>query len=289
MIHGAIAAMRCPVDPVEKSGSVTLTNDTPYQPSMRRARRRCTLEAESGMGQLGLHPSSRPFEAEWLVARRAPFDSYCVASVVAGGFPAYVRILHPALGVDGERLGWADVARQSGRMMHRRVQFHAINRSSASGSEIAAGPPESGNLPPDLLRAACAALAEHTRTPDHCWFGLWNGYGWPQDTGTAAPSDWLNAACVHFPQRDYLLFEGGLDAATELGWKMSGGHFVAQSPNLLWPDDHAWCLASEIDLFCTLVGGSNALAENLLADPRLEVWRVFADDSVTARSDDQNR
>ena len=67
---------------------------------------------------------------------------------------------------------------------------------------------------------------------------------------------------------------------------MPGGGFVPQSPNLFWPRDRAWCVASEIDLFCTLVAGSNALAEKLIANPRLEVWRVFADDPVRWDSDD---
>lgn len=98
-----------------------------------------------------------------------------------------------------------------------------------------------------------------------------------------------SAPRVNLPYRDYLLFEGPLEAATELGWIMPGGGFVPQSPNLFWPHDHAWCVASEIDLFCTLVAGPNALAERLIADPRLEVWRVFRDDPVRADSDDQNR
>jgi hypothetical protein len=79
-----------------------------------------------------------------------------------------------------------------------------------------------------------------------------------------------------------------LEAATDLGWIMPRGMFVSQSPNLFWPHDHAWCVASEIDLFCTLLAGSNALAENLIADPRLEVFRVFAGDRVSADSDDKN-
>ena len=79
-----------------------------------------------------------------------------------------------------------------------------------------------------------------------------------------------------------------MEAATELGWRIAGEHFVPQSPNLFWPRDHAWCIASEIDLFCTLVAGSNALAESLIADPRLEVWRVFANDPVNADSDEKN-
>jgi hypothetical protein len=80
-----------------------------------------------------------------------------------------------------------------------------------------------------------------------------------------------------------------LEAATEFGWNMPGGAFVPQSPNLFWPNDHAWCVASEIDLFCTLVAGTNTLTENLIADPRLEVWRVLAGDPVSADSDDKNK
>jgi hypothetical protein len=249
------------------------------------------------MGQLRLRPSSRLFEADWLARRRAPFDSYSVASVATGGFPAYVRILHPAKGRNDQRLRWADVAGESGRTMHRLVQFHAINRPPVSDSAAAVYPPESGNLPSDVLRIVCATLAEDTSTPDRCWFCLWSGYGWLQDTtsryleGAASippPVPVANAPCVHLPYRDYLLFEGPLDAATELGWNVESGFFVAQSPNLFWPEDHAWCVASEIDLFCTLVAGSNELAESLLADSRLEVWRVFPDDLVTADSDDKN-
>jgi hypothetical protein len=275
------------------------------------------VEEGSAVDQARLRSSSRLVEAEWLVPRLAPFGSG-VASVVPGGFPAYIRILHPAGGLNGAVLQWADVAVTSGRTMHRLVQFHAIDRLSVSHSEGAVEPPEPGNLPSDLLTVLCAALAEHTSTPDSCWFCLWDGYGWLHDncvstvelrpTGALAASAstlagttdslWVspglraavvNAPRVHLPNRDYLLFEGPLGAATELGWNMPGGGFVPQSPNLFWSHDHAWCVASEIDLFCTLVACSNAAAEILIADPRLEVWRVFADDPVAADSDDKNR
>jgi hypothetical protein len=257
------------------------------------------------MGQHKLQSSSRIAAADWLAPRLAPFHSYTVAAVVPSGFPAYIRILHPARGPHDARLRWADVAARSGRAMHRLVQLDAINRPPI------ATPPESGNLPPDLLSAASAALAVHTTTPDRCWFCLWIGYGWlhpgsasrivfrpagaslipdepPAPLSRFAPAPGQNVPLVHFPQRDYLLFEGPLDSTTELGWNLTEAHFVPQSPNLFWPDDHAWCVASEIDLFCTLVAGPEALAQTLLADPRLEAWRVFPDDSVTADSDRQN-
>src|SRR5689334_12684825 len=82
--------------------------------------------------------------------RLAPFGSG-VASVVPGGFPAYVRILHRARGINDEPLRWADVA---------------------------AEPPHTGDLQPELVRALCEVLAEHTNTRDSGWFCLWRGYGW---------------------------------------------------------------------------------------------------------------
>ena len=114
------------------------------------------------MDQRRLRPSARLGEAEWVARRLAPFGS-TVASVVPDRFPAYVRILHPGRSMDGSALRWSDVALKSGRMMHRLVQFHAINRSPVAVSEGAVEPPQPGNLADDLLSVMCAALAEQGR------------------------------------------------------------------------------------------------------------------------------
>jgi hypothetical protein len=168
-------------------------------------------------------------------------------------------------------------------MMHRLVQFHAIHRQPAVDAEVDLSPPDPGNLPPSLLKALCEALAEHTSTAGCCYFCLWEGYGWADELRAAVPE----TQRVRLPHRDYLLFEGPLEGAAEFGWSV-GDHLVSQSPNLFWPEDRSWCVASEIDLNCTLVGGSVALMEHLAADPRLEVWRVGAEDPVTWDSDDKN-
>src|SRR5215211_5224880 len=128
-----------------------------------------------------LHPSADVTAADWLESRLRRFGS-AVAAVVPDGFPAYVRILHPARGPDGRPVRWAEVAAWSGRTVHRLAQFHAISRPAASAPT---GPvpwdgedPPEGNLPAGLLRILCATLAEHTSTPRSCWFCLWDGYGW---------------------------------------------------------------------------------------------------------------
>ncbi|MGH9023894.1 MAG: hypothetical protein ACRDV9_12475 [Acidimicrobiia bacterium] len=96
-----------------------------------------------------------------------------------------------------------------------------------------------------------------------------------QDAGTRR-----NYAGIHLPGRDYLLFEGPLTAASEMGHWPTPTWFLPQSPNLFWPHDRAWCVASEIDFDSTLVGGNEALIEEILHEPSLEAWRIRASDSL---------
>ena len=206
----------------------------------------------------GLSPSSEITAADWLRPRLRPFAS-AVAAVVPDGFPTYLRIPHPTPG-DGSH-------------------------------------PLRGNLPAELLRILCATLAAHTSTASMCYFCLWDGYGWLQGGPAVAiltrrgsngapalapalsPEQWYGPR-VRLPNREYLLFTGPLAAAPELGATI-GETFWPQSPNLFWPYDHAWCVASEIDLSYTLVAGSEPLAEALVADERLQAALVDPGDALT--------
>jgi len=90
---------------------------------------------------------------------------------------------------------------------------------------------------------------------------------------------------VHLPHRDYLLLAGPLLAALCMGWHVRPDGFEAQSPNLFWPADRAWCVASEIDFDSTLVGGTAELADAILAAPALDAWAVGPDDALTFDAD----
>ena len=52
-----------------------------------------------------------------------------------------------------------------------------------------------------------------------------------------------------------------------------------QSPNLWWPDDRAWCVATEIDLAWTYVGGTTALIRDVLANSDVEAQPASPDDN----------
>jgi hypothetical protein len=200
--------------------------------------------------------------------------------------------------------------------MHPRVQFDSL--IGAERGESRSYEPDVGELPPSLLSDLCGVLAAHTATPERCWFCLWEGWGWVDGAPSAAiitdsadepaiemppafPPDIMDGPRVSLPGRDYILLEGPLAAATELGWRIGelvrGAYpdvdidtveFEPQSPNLFWPEDRAWCVATEIDLDSTYVGGSEALVRAILADPRFEAWRAGLDDPIDSGGDDVN-
>jgi hypothetical protein len=44
-----------------------------------------------------------------------------------------------------------------------------------------------------------------------------------------------------------------------------------QSPTAWWPDDRAWCVATDVDGFSTYIAGTQECIGALARDPRLEI------------------
>ena len=58
-----------------------------------------------------------------------------------------------------------------------------------------------------------------------------------------------------------------------------------QTANLWWPDDRAWCVATEIDFMSTYVGGSRRCVQALVDHRGLEAMLVEPGDGITWASD----
>jgi hypothetical protein len=190
-------------------------------------------------------------------------------------------VLHPARRLERGRrskVRWADVARAAGTAVHPAVQFEALG----PGSEIE--PPLEGTLERDELDALVEILARHTGSPRSCRFGLWEGYGWMQ--GGRAMGELVSPPArrgfrrrrrrpaepvappgprARLPGRSLALHRGPIEAAAAFCRPPA-----FQSPNLWWPADRAWCVASDIDLPSTHLGRTRALVEEVLRDGRLE-------------------
>ncbi len=61
-----------------------------------------------------------------------------------------------------------------------------------------------------------------------------------------------------------------------------------QSANLWWPEDRAWCVATEIDFNTAYIAGTQGLVEALLACEELEVYQVEPTDGVAYDGDTLN-
>lgn len=250
--------------------------------------------------------------ASWVQDGVGDFGSG-VNALLPAGFEAYARILHPAESASGDPVRWAAIAEWSGRLIHPRVQFAAIERpvpGAGHGRRPWEEPPSDGELAAESLSALCEVLAAHTSTPGRCWFGLWDGWGWIGDPPTGVAVLWattdpsgpvpvtrrapaftreqLSGPRVRLPGRDFLLFEGPLAAAGEIGYR-GEDYFFPQSPNLFWPEDRQWCVSTEVDLNSTYLGGSTTLVSDLIANARLEVVPASLRDPIDMASDHLNR
>ncbi len=238
-----------------------------------------------------------------------------VTRTVPSGFAAYVRICHPPTDRDRRLATWPTVARHTGRQAHPSMQWHALVGSAdalnMTGSLWPGEDPQRGNLVPEVLSPLCDALAAHTSTPERCLFCLWEGWGWIH-TGSiglaavrasrarAAPvgsdivleqpfsAEDLRAPRLRLPDRDYLLLAGPLRAALEIGHWYGPKSFAAQSPNLFWPADRAWCVASDMDFDSTLLGGTTEVVDAILKAPEFDAWPVGPDDSLAYDADRLN-
>jgi hypothetical protein len=254
-------------------------------------------------------PSEGVENGDWIGSRLHHFKAYDVGMVIPTGFDAYARILHPAQG-DGStwNIRWSEIARWSGKTIHPEVQFVPITGPApgfGTGPKPWRYPPRDGTLEAKQVEALVGLLSKYTAAPGACWFCLWEGYGYFHPGGMAPMTAvfvrgprlfaWLrlwaarrrlrrikpprpSSARVELPHRGYLLFTGSVrDAA---GWE--------DGPNLWWPDDRTWCVASEIDFGYTYVGGSHELIKKVLAHPELEAVPADLGDGVTYDSDKLN-
>lgn len=205
--------------------------------------------------------------AEWILRRLHPF-ALDVGSIIPDGFEAYARLFHPPIRrtPDGHEIPvrWRDIAAANNRTIAAEMQQLDMSsdpsRFSATGEELLTELAELGSIPHDMAIKLAGILPSFTRTPDRCWFAVWEGWG---DLRIHPGS----GSMFSVPQRNLFLLHGAIDDVlttfSEVDW-------IYRSPNLWWPEDRAWCVATEIDFKWTYVGGSSACIDQLLADPELE-------------------
>jgi hypothetical protein len=197
------------------------------------------------------------------------------AGMCAPGYAAYARILHPAWhetsdGVLSE-CTWSEIAKANGKHMHPLAFFTEI--TTVDGVKLFEQPklwthgPANGGPPAGVAMRLVGILARHTRSPESCWFGLWEGYGALEDRIPADGPRFL------LPGRGYILLRGPLAAVLSCAE-------LPRLPDRWWPEDHAWCLGGDVDTECAYIAGSEQLIAEVLADSGLEAYQVQSSDNT---------
>ncbi len=81
------------------------------------------------------------------------------------------------------------------------------------------------------------------------------------------------AAMVRIPNRDYYLFQGAWSDFGDWGalQREDGSPSWAPEPAFIWPADHAWCIACDVDPHYAGIGARPSAIQDLVDDPRLDV------------------
>lgn len=242
-------------------------------------------------------------EADWWCSRLEPWGGDGIRFLVPSGFDAITRLFHPVERSGEATTTWRELAETNGRVAHPEMQLHAIatpaGRTPTPGSDDHPYVSE-GALPLRQAEILATELARWTSTPENCWFGVWDGYGllhggqtasgmyrqgfgwrrWIERSEGLAPAFIRDGPRVRAPGRDYLLLRGPLRAVEEASDLL--GH---QVPNLWWPDDRAWFVATEIDFSWTYVAGTADMAAAIEQRSDLEAMRSDYAHSGTVDAD----
>jgi hypothetical protein len=228
---------------------------------------------------------------------------------VPHGFEAYARVFHPFFkGIDRRKTRWAEVAAACGTTPHREMQWGSIAKGFSRETNQ---PPFEGEMDHDDLDALCEILAAYSADPAHCFFGLCIIECWEDSFDEDELR--LHPMLRHPMGRDHIVLEGPLAAVDQIVEEPKPGTshraFVAHippgeeppteeeiaeawksrgTPNLIWPADHSWLVASEVDFDSTLVGGRRDLIDAIVASADLEAWEVEPDTSLAIDADKIN-
>jgi hypothetical protein len=200
---------------------------------------------------------------------------------------------------------------------HCEMQWHALlglsdpselqgscEPDTVIGSKWAGHDPPIGAMDIQTLDALCRIFVSYTEDPSSCYFGLCTIQGWLE----AFSADELKPLLSLPWERDHVVVASPLSGVDQIFRKPAAVQmsFVSkqdddvvsipspadlkwrEAPNLIWPANRTWLVASEVDFDSTLVGGSAELIEAIIKSPDLEAWQVQPTDSLAADADKIN-
>lgn len=144
----------------------------------------------------------------------------------------------------------------------------------------------------DLFHVVASIGERHTTSPERAWFAIWEGHGFDKVTShiahygplgddarralerervalrdedrrrnTAIRDELDQLPRFDRPDRAYYLLKGPVAAVTEL--RDPGSSDEWRNPDLFWPADRRWFVATDVDFWSLYVGGENTFTNEL--------------------------
>ncbi|WP_299573729.1 hypothetical protein [uncultured Williamsia sp.] len=204
--------------------------------------------------------------------------------ITPSGYESYVRVLHPVRDHTGRTRTWSSVAEASGAVLHSEAQWWCVAGADADDRRSitsCVGHPSVGRLGRATTKALMSVLVDRTTTPQHCFFGVWEGAGWAMHDDLVRHPDHGDdmdrriARMAQGPMMSdghcrYVLLAGPADAMAEVGDHFGDGGHEMLGAHIAWPEDRAWFVATGIDYDSTIVACDQITADAVLAHPLLE-------------------
>lgn len=186
------------------------------------------------------------------------------------------------------------------------MQWHALlgmsEAEDSSNGPWTGDDPSTGEMSVEEFDELCKILTAHTGESEHCYFGLCTIQSWLDSFSASELKPLLKLPMG----RDYIVLAGPLWAVDQISRVRTTdpkqakqfllresyspqdkkfGDIFRDVPNLIWPSDHSWFVASEVDFDSTLLGGDAKLVEAIVNSPRFEAWQMEPTDSLAADAD----
>lgn len=223
-----------------------------------------------------------PTEFDWLLSQLSEHPTN-VGTFVPRSFERHLRIMHRCYMEHWRspqtKVRWSEIATATGGTVPSLLRGlrHGGRPPQAANGELFCeelakqlwhGSPVLGIMPIDDCLLLSSILANHTTTPHELYFGMWEG-----DAGLQYPSDTLATLLLPYHRR-YHICARAIDKVCRTfvahEHPVNPDDRIYQVPNIWWPKDRAWYVATEIDYTWTYVGCSRACFDAILACDQLE-------------------
>ncbi|MGO4473864.1 MULTISPECIES: hypothetical protein [unclassified Arthrobacter] len=198
----------------------------------------------------------------WFLQQTIGKPAGSLACLIPPVYPAYARVLNPAMSPTGRRLRWSQLAGDQLEVDGGTQWSEIVAACVPDPNQVYE--PQNGSVDSVVAERLVSRIAKGARPSPECLFLVWEGYGDLNGRVRTSP------VIVNGLGRGLHVLRGPLELALESIEDNPAGRLP-----LNWlPLDGAWCVANDIHALSVFIGGSPSLIGEILGDPELEAYYI---------------